>query len=274
MFLEWVEGHWNLIESILKTFFESALILVIGWWAVGIVTRSVKKIMIKAKVDAGIVSFIMSILKIVLRIIVLLSVADHIGIPTAPLITALGAAAVTAGLAIKDSLSNVASGVLIIVNRMFSVGDYLKVEGVEGTVKKIEIFFTTLATVDNKQILIPNSRITSNNVINYTACEKRRLDLSYRVDYGSDLEKAKTLLKNIINQNEKFLKDPSCIVEVGEYKENGIDVVVKVWCKTEEYAGLYSYMQREVKDEFDKNGIALSSNKIDINLSGGEKNVF
>lgn len=274
MFLGWIEGHWTFIELMLKKIFESMLILVIGWWIVGVVTRSIKNIMLKAKVDAGIVSFIMSILKIVLRIIVLLSVADHIGIPTASLITALGAAAVTAGLAIKDSLSNVASGVLIIVNRMFSVGDYLKVENVEGTVKKIEIFFTTLATADNKQILIPNSRITSNNIINYTACEKRRLDLSYKVDYGSDLEKAKILLSNIISQNEKFLKDPACIVEVGEYRKNGIDVVVKVWCKTNEYSELYSYMQREVKNEFDKNGIVLSSNKIDISLSGGEKNVF
>lgn len=247
-------------------------ILVIGWWSTIIIDHSLKKMSQKAKFDAGVISFVRSILKTVLRIIVILCTISHLGINITPLLTALGAAAVTASLALKDSLSNIASGVIIVVNRIFSVGDYLKLDNVEGYVCKIEIFFTTLRTDDNKEISVPNSKITSSNIINCSAKEKRRLDLIYTVDYNSNIDKVKNALISVIKSNSKFLTEPNPVVEIKEYKESGIDFLVKVWCETKDYNDLYFYMQNNVKTAFDENKIQIPFNRIDVNLVGGKVN--
>lgn len=248
----------------------AVIILVIGWWSTSIIDHSLKKMSQKAKFDAGVISFVRSILKVILRIIVVLCAIDRLGIPITPLLTALGAAAVTASLALKDSLSNVASGVIIVVNRMFSVGDYLKLDSVEGRVCKIEIFFTTLLTDDNKEILIPNSKITSSSIINYSSKDKRRIDLIYTVDYNSNIDKVKDTLMSVINSNSKFLTEPNPVVEIKEYNDSGIDIVIKVWCETKDYGDLCSYIQNNVKIAFDENKIQTPVDRVDVNLVGGK----
>lgn len=260
------------ILSSVRPYIEAVIILAIGWWVIGLIEKSVKRILNKAKIDAGATSFMMSILKAVLRIIIILCAVSHLGVNITPLLTALGAAAVTISLALKDSLSNIASGMLIVINKMFCVGDHLKVDNIEGQVCKIEIFFTTLLTGDNKEILIPNSKLTSNVIINSTAKDKRRLDLVYTVDYNSDLNEIKNILKSVIDENSKILNDPQPAISIKGYGNNGTDILVKIWCATEDYDELYDYMQLNVKKAFDKSQILIPFNRLDVNLLGGKNN--
>lgn len=149
----------------------AVIILVVGWYLASLVSSLLRKAMQRGRADGGIVSFVYSLTKIALRIIVFISVASQLGVNVNSLIAAIGAAGVTAGLALKDSLSNLASGALIIINKPFHVGDYLETEGLQGTVSRIEIMYTTLVTFDNKEVIIPNARLTANNVTNFTAAE-------------------------------------------------------------------------------------------------------
>ena len=256
----------NWIKSIAPHLIGSALLFLVGWWLASFLTKIIKNGMSKAKIDAGIVSFSGSILKTTLRIIVIISVLSQIGLNVSSLITAIGAAGVTVGLALKDSLSNFASGMLIIVNHIFHIGDYLEFDGASGTVTNIDMMFTTLITSDNKSIIIPNSMLTSDKIINYSSQETRRLDLTYMVGYNENIPKVKNILNDIINHNNKILKTPKPIVGVAEHLDSGINIAVKVWCSVDNYWNLYYEMQETVKMEFDKNGISIPFNQLDINI--------
>lgn len=240
------------------------LTLVIGWWVAVLLSKAVKRGMQKANIDPGIISFLYSILKTTFRIIVVVCSVAQLGVNVTSIVAAIGAAGVTIGLALKDSLANIASGALIIINKPFHVGDYLETEGLQGTVTKIEMMFTTLTTYDNKTIVIPNARLTENNIVNYTAQKTRRLDLCYCVSYSDDLTKVKNILKKLVTSNEKILKNPEPVIAVADHKDNGIDIVVKVWCKVDDYWSIYYDMQEKVKLHFDENGIVIPFNQLDV----------
>ena len=241
-------------------------ILVVGWWLARVLSKATRKAMTKAKLDAGIVSFTYSIVKTVLRSIVVIAGAAQMGVNVTSIVAAIGAVSVTIGLALKDSLANLASGALIIINKPFHVGDYLEVEKLEGTVTKIEMTFTTLTTYDNKTIIVPNSRLTSNNIVNYTAQNTRRLDLNYTVSYRDNIAKVKALLNDMVTQNEKIMQQPAPIIAVTEHKTNGINFAVKIWCASSDYWDLYCEMQEKVITAFDENGITIPYNHTDIHI--------
>lgn len=164
--------------------------------------------MLRGKADQAAISFVCSFSLCALRIIVIISAVAQLGVNVNSIIAAVGAAAVTVGLALKDSMSNIASGVLIIITKPFKAGDFLEFEGLQGTVTKIEIMNTFLNTVDNKEVIIPNSRLTANNVTNFTSHDMRRLDLSYSVGYGDDIVAAKQLLQGLVSEHPLVLKEP------------------------------------------------------------------
>lgn len=258
-FLKW-------LQNIAPNFIAAILILVIGWWLSSLLSKSLRKVMRRGKLDAGIISFVYSITKNVLRVIVLISTASKLGVNVTSIIAAIGAAGVTIGIALKDSLANVASGALIIINKPFHVGDYLEIEGLQGTVTKIEMMTTTMNTFDNKSIVIPNSRITSNNIVNFSAQKTRRLDLSYGVSYDSDLTKVKSLLVGLVQDNPKALTDPAPVIAVGEHQDSCVQIVVKIWCDRENYWDLYYEMQESVKQTFDQNQIVIPFNQMDVHV--------
>lgn len=269
--LSQLEKLWSSFVSwlldILPNLISAIVVLVVGWWLATLLSKLVRRGMERGKLDGGIVSFVHSITKNTLRIIVLISAAAQLGLNVTSLIAALGAAGVTAGLALKDSLSNVASGALIIINKPFRVGDYLEVENLQGTVKRIEMMFTTLNTFDNKEIIIPNSRLTANNIVNFTAQATRRLDLTYSVSYSDNLMQVKALLQKMVDENDLILREPEPLVAIGEHKASGIDVVVKVWCASENYWTLYYQMQEKVKLAFDENGITIPFDQLDVHIA-------
>ncbi len=249
------------LEEQIFNFFTNALIvvavLVIGYLIVKLLIKIIKNILLKTKLDRTAVSFIMSVLKVLLYFIVAITALGTIGVNIASLITALGAAALTAGLALQDCLGNVVSGLVILINKPFIAGDTLDFEGIMGKVAKINIFSTTIHTFDNKLVTIPNSKLTKNNVINCTMVDKRRLDLTYSVSYDDDIAKVKSLIYSLIAQNKMIMNDPEPKVYVGEHLDSGIQILVQVWVEPNDYYEVYYFMQENVKLIFDKNGVTI-----------------
>ena len=163
----------------------------------------------------------------------------------------------TAGLALQDLLKNVVSGLVILINKPFVSGNILDFEGVKGTVEEINIFSTTVHTLDNKLVTIPNSRLTSNNVVNCTMVEQRRVDCTFSVSYDDDIDKVREIILNLMATNEMILKDPEPTVRVGEHLDSGVQIKVFAWATPDDYYEVYFFLQENVKKEFDKNGITI-----------------
>lgn len=268
---KWLADLWEWFLDFLPNLVASILVLVLGLWLSKVICKIVIKAMNKSKADITVTSFLKSILNIVLKILVLVSAASTLGFDMTGIITALGAATVAIGLALKDSLSNVASGVLIIINKKFKVGDYLETEGLKGKVTKIEMMHTVLQTYDNKEITIPNSRLMSNNITNYFVLEERRVDISVGIGYNDDIDKAKKIAWNIIHGQKNVLQERSNDVVVDKLGDSSVVLAVKAWCKSEDYWDVLAEMNEKIKKEFDANNISIPYNQIDIHIQNPDK---
>ena len=255
----------------------ATVIFGVGWWLSNLVTKGLRRAVTRAKGDSGATSFLSSLINVLLKIIISIMAIAQLGVDVTSLIAAIGTAGLAVGLAMQNNLSNVASGAQIVLTSPFHVGDYLSIPGenVEGTVSRIEMMFTVLRTFDNKEVVLPNTTITSSTVVNFTAMKTRRLDLSYSVSYGADLEKAKAILSRLCAEEERIEKEPAPFVAVGAHKDSSVALDVKVWCKIEVYWDVYYAMQERVKLEFDKAGIAIPFPQLDVHFPGpkpsGEK---
>lgn len=256
------------LVSMLPRLAASVLLFGLGWWLSNVVTRLMRRAVTRAKGDAGVTTFLSSLLNILLKVIISIMAIAQLGVDVTSLIAAIGTAGLAVGLAMKDNMSNVASGAQIVLTGPFHVGDYLSVpaESVEGTVERIEMMYTTLRTFDNKEVVLPNMKLTSSTIVNYTAMKTRRLDLTYSVSYSTDLDQAKALLTRLCEEEEKIEKDPVPLIAVGEYGDSSIAIVVKIWCKIENYWDAYYAMQGRVKQEFDKVGIEIPFPQLDVHF--------
>ena len=245
----------------------AALIFFGGWFLARLAARLTKKAITKGKVDALAASFIGSLVKAVVLAVAGVSAVAQLGVNITSLVAALGAAGLTASFALQGSLSNLVSGIQIIFTKPFNMGDYLSFGAYEGTVKKIEILSTTLSTFDNKEVVIPNSMITSDVVVNFTRSGTRRLDLSYGVSYQADLKRAKEILRGLVEEDERDFQEPAPLIAVGELKDSSVTLVCKVWCKEEDYWPVYYKMQEAVKEAFDREGISIPYPQMDVHLN-------
>ena len=232
----------------------AALIFLGGWLLARLAARLTKKAISKGKVDALAASFFGSLVKAVVLVVAGVSAVAQLG------------AGLTASFALQGSLSNLVSGIQIIFTKPFNMGDYLSFGTYEGTVKKIEILSTTLATFDNKEVVIPNSMITSDVVVNFTRSGTRRLDLSYGVSYQADLQKAKQLLQDLVDADERVFQEPAPLIAVGELKDSSVTLVCKVWCNADDYWPIYYKMQEDVKAAFDREGISIPYPQLDVHM--------
>lgn len=255
------------LKDFLPNLIGALIILIVGMWLAGLISKIVAKAMEKAKVGKEVVTFAHSFVKIGIKILIFVAVIGTLGFNIASLVTALGAATVAIGLALQDSLKNIASGIMILVHKPFKVGDFLETNGLQGTVTHIDIANTYLLTLDNKEIIIPNSSMAVSNIINYTSKKKRRVDLSYNVSYGSDIDFVRSVIKKVIDKQDMILKDPKPFIAVGKHTDSSIEIVVWVWCKTPNYWSLYYYMQEHIKKAFDENKIEIPFTQIDVHNS-------
>lgn len=220
----------NITEEKLLEYLSKALVcvavIVIGYIITRLIIGILRKILNKSRMDGTAEGFVLSVLKVIFYFIVAVTALGTIGVNVASLITALGAAALTAGLALQDLLKNVVSGLVILINKPFVSGNILDFEGVKGTVEEINIFSTTVHTLDNKLVTIPNSRLTSNNVVNCTMVEQRRVDCTFSISYDDDIDKVREIILNLMATNEMILKDPEPTVRVGEHLDSGVQIKV------------------------------------------------
>ena len=247
----------KILTDSMPTILMLIAVIAIGYASVKIIINLIKKVLIKTSIDHTAITFILSFLRVILYVIVVITALSTIGVNVASLITAVGAAALTAGLALQDTLGNIASGMIILLSKPFIAGDILEFEGITGKVENIKVFFTTIHTLDNKIVTIPNSRLTTNNVINCTKVDKRRVDLKYSISYDDDISKVKALIYTLISENDKVLNDPEPTVYVGKHLDSGIEIVVMLWTTPDDYYSVYYYMQENVKLTFDKNNITI-----------------
>ncbi|MBQ1440746.1 MAG: mechanosensitive ion channel [Clostridia bacterium] len=257
-------GKWVL--SIIPKLIGGLLILVIGWWLAGVIAGIVVRGMERAKVDQGVREFLYSCVKIVIKIMVIITALSTLGMNVTTLIAALGTAGVAIGLALKDSLSNFASGVLILFNHTFKVGDFIEIDGQKGTVRRIELMFTTLATADNKRLVIPNSVLTSDMIINYTAKNTRRLELNVGVAYGSDILAVKKAITAALKScsNVSWEKEP--IIGIASFDDSAITFDIKVWVKTSAFIESQYIINENILAELDKAGIVIPFNQLDVHM--------
>ena len=257
-------GKWLL--SMAPKAVGAILVFIIGWWLAGIIAHIVVRGMERAKVDQGVREFLYSCVKIVIKIMVIITALSTLGMNVTTLIAALGTAGVAIGLALKDSLSNFASGVLILFNHTFKVGDFIEIDGQKGTVRRIELMFTTLATADNKRLVIPNSVLTSDMIINYTAKNTRRLELNVGVAYGSDILAVKKAITAALKScsNVSWEKEP--IIGIASFDDSAITFDIKVWVKTSAFIESQYIINENILAELDKAGIVIPFNQLDVHM--------
>jgi small conductance mechanosensitive channel len=241
-------------------------ILIIGSMVIKFLTGMVRKVMERSKIDQTIVSFLHSIVKISLQIVLWLMVLGNLGVKTTSFIAILGSAGIAVGLALQGSLSNIGAGVLLIILRPFQVGHYISGGGQSGTVDSIGIFYTTLITPDNKKIIVPNSKVASDSITNYSAMERRRVDFTFGISYDDDIKLAKNILNEIVANEERILKDPAPQIVVAELGDSSVNFAVRTWAKASDYWSLYFDMLERVKVTFDEKGITIPYPQHDIHM--------
>lgn len=241
-------------------------IIVIGFWIAKTLTKVFTKVLTKKSIDATLIHFLASALKFVLYLFVIIAAVGQLGIETTSFIAALGAAGLAIGLALQGSLSNVAAGAMLIILRQIKVGQFVETNGVTGTVEKVGIFNTTLITIDNKVIYIPNSKLINDNIINYTEKEIRRIDLVFSISYKDDIDKAKNIIKNIIEADSLILNEPKPIIVVGELADNSVNIFTRPWVNTQDFFDVRFRLIESVKKKFDEEKITIPFPQRDVHL--------
>ena len=225
-----------------------------------------KKAMEKTKLEKGVESFLLSLIKIGLYALTIFAIFEIFGIATTTIVAVLGSVGLTIGLALQGSLSNFAGGVLILVLKPYIVGDYIVTCGVEGSVTSIDIFYTTLKTPDNKVIVVPNGTISNSTITNVSHEKERRLDLTLPVAYGSDIKKVKDVLTTIYENEEAALKDKGLTVFLGEFADSSINIGFRIWVNSADYWTTKWRLQENINTAFAENNIEIPFNQLDVHL--------
>lgn len=240
--------------------------LLIGLWVIGLVGRLLKVSMEKSKVDPTLVPFISSLVGWILKLLLFISVASMIGIATTSFIAVLGAAGLAIGLALQGSLANFAGGVLIMIFKPYRVGDLIEAQGQLGTVKEVQIFNTILVNFESKQIIIPNGLMSNGTITNYSVEGLIRVDLTVGISYDADVEKAKSVLLDVMNNHSLVVNEPAPFVGVNGFGDSSVDLVVRPHCKPEDYWDVYFDINEQIKIALDSNNIAIPFPQRDVHL--------
>ena len=267
----------NIIEyldnlQLFERFMEKlpTIIIAIAFILIGVLlSKLAKKLVVKSlksrNVDPSVYNFIKRLVSVSINFVFILGAASMF-INVGSLVAAVGAAGVTAGLGLQSTVAQFASGIQILLNHPFKTGDFVELNGISGSVADIRFMNTVIITPDNKRIVIPNSHITTNHIINYSAENKRRVDLTFSISYSDNIEKAKTVIKEVALLNEYVLKDPLPEVYVNSHEASSINLTARVWCRVDKYWDVYFAMQEKVKIALDKNDICIPFNQLDVHI--------
>lgn len=245
---------------------KAILILVIGLWIIKMIAKAFNRVLEKRNIDASLAPFLKTLFYNLLLVLLVLSVLTSVGIQVTSFIAILGAAGLAIGLALQGTLQNFAGGIIILTLKPFKVGDYIDGGGHSGSVQEIGIFQTLLLTPDNKKIILPNGALSNSGIVNYSAEENRRVDLVFGIGYDDDIKKAKEILIEIVNGDERVLKEPAPSVTVGSLGDSSVNFNFRPWVKGSDYWGVYWDMLETVKLRFDKEGITIPYPQRDVHM--------
>lgn len=243
------------------------LIFFIGRKLIKWLLKLTDRIFERTKMDLSVTIFLHNLLKIALEIVLVIIIADYMGLQTSSLVALVGSAGLALGLALQGSLSNLAGGVLLLILKPFRVGDYIIACGNEGTVTGMDIFYTRLLTGDNKLVVIPNGTLSNSSITNVTNEPKRRLDLSVGIDYSEDIRKVKAVLLDVLSRQEGILPEEDVKVMVSSFDASAITIGVRVWVATEDYWNVKFELMERIKYAFDENQITIPFDQLDVNLN-------
>lgn len=261
------EKIWKFFESYGPTLIASALIFVIGILISKLLVKIIAKALKKSRLEVTAHAFIISVIRVMLYIFVSIIALSKLGVPMTSIIAMITAAGLAVSLAIKENLSNVAGGFIIMFTRPFKVGDYIKVGENEGNVSAINIMYTRVETLDTRTVMIPNAIVCNSSIINYTYAPHRRLELHFSVSYKDDFEKARDVIEEVVKNEPRTLDKPDKpLIVIWAHNESSIDIMLRVWINTEDYWPVRFELLRAVKEAFEKNDITIPFNQLDVHF--------
>jgi small conductance mechanosensitive channel len=263
---EWFDPVVNWLAGYGLKIVAALAIFIIGRIAVGILTGLVKRLLARAGTDETLARFVSNLAKGLLLTFVIIAAVSSLGIETTSFIAVLGAAGLAVGFALQSSLSNLASGVMLIVFRPFKQGDYVEAGGAAGTIEEVAIFNTVMKSPDNRKIIVPNGSIIGGSITNYSAHPTRRIDLVFGIGYDDDIRKAKQILERIVSEDGHVLEDPAPVVAVLELADSSVNFAVRPWVKTADYWDVYFDLTEKIKLTFDAEGISIPYPQTDVHL--------
>lgn len=245
--------NWGISTG--KQIIAALIIFLVGRLLISLINKLVAKVLARKHVDAGVQTFVKSFVNIMLTILLIVAIISKLGVDTTSFAALLASAGVAVGMALSGNLQNFAGGLIILLFRPFKVGDFIECQGVSGTVKEIQIFHTILTSGDNKVIYIPNGGLSSGTVINYSREATRRVDWTFTVEYGEDFDKVESVINRLIEADERILNTPAPFVNLIALADSSVNVVVRVWVKSENYWDVFFSMNKAVYATFNKEGI-------------------
>jgi len=269
MNVDWA-GMWVQIKttgvSMALDIVAAILIFLIGRWVAETVTGTIRKVMQAQEVDKILESFVTNLVYWVLMVFVIIAAINKIGVQTTSLIAIMGAAGLAVGLALQGSLANFAAGVLIVIFRPYRVGDFVEAAGISGSVEKVQILSTILKTPDNKVIIVPNGQIMGAIITNYSANETRRVDMVIGVSYSDDLDKVRNIIRELVDADDRILKDPACMIAVGELADSSVNFFVRPWVQTADFWPVKLDLTEAIKKRFDAEGVSIPFPQRDVHI--------
>lgn len=267
---EQLQTYWNMAIDLVMTYVPRVLlaliVLLIGLWLINRVLKIMDRALERAEMDISLAQFLHSLAGMVLKVLLLISVASMIGIATTSFVAVLGAAGLAIGLALQGSLANFAGGVLILLFKPYRVGDFIETQGVSGTVREIQIFSTLIHTSDNKVIIVPNGALSNDVIINYSKASKRRIEIVVGIGYDDSIDTARRLIQELIDADARIDRDPEPLIAVSELADNSVNLTVRVWVDAENLWPVRFQLIEAVKNSFDANGVSFPYPQRDVHL--------
>ena len=263
---------WNEFWNSVKNFFTSNVwnivlffaVLILGIVIIKIIINVLRRIFAKSKIEKIAQQFIVTTIKVLLYLVLVLALLSIMGVQITGIVTALSALLLAVGMALESNIANLANGIVIVSTKMFKKGDYISVDGVEGSIADINFLFTTLSTTDNKRITIPNSTIVNSSVVNAGANPRRRVEFTFSVAYDTDVELVKTLVTDVMKSNGCVYLDPEPFCRLKTLGPSSIDFFSHCWCDTEDYWDVYYYVVEHVYNEFKRNDISIPYGQLEV----------
>lgn len=266
-FQEILQSIYELIVTYGMKFITAILVLIVGLIVIKWISKALVRVMKRGNVNESLIPFLKSLTNILLKVMLVISVMGMVGIQMTSFIAVLGAAGLAVGLALQGTLQNFAGGVMILLFKPYEVGHFIEAQGFMGTVKEIQIFTTVLSTPDNRKVIIPNSPLATGSITNFSAMPTRRIDFSFGIGYGDDIDAAKKILLKMAEKDDRVLKDenpPEVMVEA--LADSSVNLKLRTWVKSEDYWSLFFDVTENVKKQFDAAGISIPFPQQDVHL--------